>query len=229
MIPVRIIVCFGLLWIGTVAKAADYTDPGRIDDAYAIIDSSYPRYRDYWGAFSVASGLYNGVWGIIQLTSAPAGLGAMMGFGLSFTGWVTFFDGIRLLQGLSGIEVVAQRYQRYAPGTAKDFGGVVSREEFGRTRLRVLADEAYTGRIMRMASHLLSGTSLLYFFGTGSYSGSRYLLFPGIIMIGAGVYRLLQDSPEERAQMSLGSGHFGTGGSWNIIPGIGSAWMVARF
>ena len=113
-------------------------ESSNIDDAFEIINSGYPAYRDYWGAFSVAAGAYNGIWGVKELFSADQTLGSIIGFSMAFSSWTTFFDGIRLLWGLSGVEAVNERYKRYASGTAKDFGGVVSRAEFGRTRLKEL-------------------------------------------------------------------------------------------
>ena len=209
------------------AIAAAFTDyePSNVDDAFAIVASGYPAYRDYWGTFSVVSGVYNGIWGAKEFFSAENTLGSIIGFGLTFSAWTTFFDGLRLLWGLSGIEAVNERYKRYAPGTAKDFGGVVSRSEFGSTRLKELSDDAYSGRIMRMSAHLIAGGGLLYFFGVGPDKGSRYLLVSGIITTAAGFFRLLQDSPEEMGQRLLGH----TVVSFRLLPLISSVWLEVRF
>ncbi|MBI1859333.1 MAG: hypothetical protein HYR96_00235 [Deltaproteobacteria bacterium] len=214
------------LWSTLTAQASPYDgDPTSVDNAFTVIGTSYPFYRNLWGTFSITTGLYCGVWGFKEFFGASDLLGRVMGFALTFSGWTTFFDGYRLSGDETEIELVNHRYQRYAPGQAKEYGGVVSREEYGRLNLRRLADEAYTGRILRMTSYLIASASLFYFYGVGNSKGSLLLLIPGIIMGGAGVYRLIQDSPEEAAQMSLGRRQ----ASWRILPGVNSIWFAARF
>lgn len=202
-------------------------DPASVDRGFEIVEEQYPAYRFYWGSYYIAGGLYAGAWGLKELFSADDTVAALAGFGLSMTAWITFFDGLRLCGPESEPEVVLARYKRYAPGTAKDFGGVVSREEFGRTRLRTLSDEAYTGRMLRLGSHLVTAGALFYFYGVGSDKGSYFLLVPAITFTAAGLYRLFQESPEERGS-AIAAGHQ-LATSWRIVPTTTSLWLQVHF